>query len=107
MYRGQGKTQTRVYALYDHAFAWSASTAYVALTRHREALRLFVSRDLAADEAVLVRQMSRSQDGAVAADFATEAEIAAQRLQALQRLEAAHKVALTRARKAMRSPRAG
>ena len=107
VYRGQGKTQTQVYALYDHAFAWSASTAYVALTRHREALRLFVSRDLAADEAVLVRQMSRSQDGAVAADFATETEIAAQRLQALQRLEAAHKVASTRARQAMRSPARG
>lgn len=75
VYRGQGKTQTRVYALYDHAYAWSASTAYVALTRHREDLSLHVSRDLAADAGALVQQMSRREDPALSITYRTGAEI--------------------------------
>ena len=42
VYRGQGKTQTQVQALYDNAFSWNARTAYVGMTRHkadRETLR--------------------------------------------------------------------
>src|SRR5208282_880856 len=58
VYRGQGKTQTEVYALYDNIFAWNARTAYVGLTRHTTGVELYVSRDLAADEIALAKQMS-------------------------------------------------
>jgi hypothetical protein len=61
-YRGQGKTQTQVYALYDHKLAWHARTSYVAFTRHRQSMDLFVPRDLAADLDALVRQMSRADE---------------------------------------------
>ena len=44
VYRGQGKTQTEVFALYDHAFAWSPSTSYVALTRQTERVTLHCAR---------------------------------------------------------------
>ena len=93
VYRGQGKTQTRVYALYDHAYAWSASTSYVALTRHREELSLHVSRDLADDAGALVGQMSRREERALSISFQTEEDVALARkpaneivLQAAQRL---------------------
>lgn len=58
VYRGQGKTQTDVYALYDNIFAWNARTAYVGLTRHKSKVELYVSRDLAPDETALARRMS-------------------------------------------------
>jgi len=61
-YRGQGKTQTQVYALYDHQLAWHARTSYVAFTRHRKSMDLFVPRQLAADLDALVRQMSRADE---------------------------------------------
>ena len=59
VYRGQGKTQTNVYALYDNIFAWNARTAYVGLTRHKNRVELYVSRDLARDEIALSRQMAQ------------------------------------------------
>ena len=59
VYRGQGKTQTEVYALYDNAFAWNARTAYVGLTRHKSRVELYVSRDLAPDEIALGNRMAR------------------------------------------------
>jgi hypothetical protein len=59
VYRGQGRTQTDVYALYDNAFAWNARTAYVGLTRHKNRVELYVSRDLARDEIALGKQMAR------------------------------------------------
>ena len=59
VYRGQGRTQTDVYALYDNVFAWNARTAYVGLTRHKNRVELYVSRDLAGDEIGLGKQMSR------------------------------------------------
>ena len=45
-YKGQGKTQPRVAAVYDNPYAWDARAAYVIGTRHRDHYQLFVSRDL-------------------------------------------------------------
>jgi Ti-type conjugative transfer relaxase TraA len=59
-YRGQGKTQAHVYALYDHKLAWHARTSYVGFTRHKDSMSLFVPRSLAADTDTLVRQMDRA-----------------------------------------------
>jgi Ti-type conjugative transfer relaxase TraA len=62
LYKGQGQTRLSVYALHDSAFAWEARSSYVALTRHRASVQLYVSRDLVSDENDLVRQMSRKTE---------------------------------------------
>jgi Ti-type conjugative transfer relaxase TraA len=68
-YRSQGRTQDRVFLLYDHPFVWHAATTYVGLTRHREQVQLYVPRELAANEATLVRQMSRPTEQVLASDL--------------------------------------
>jgi Ti-type conjugative transfer relaxase TraA len=75
VYRGQGKTQTEVYALYDHSYAWNARTAYVGLTRHTDRVELYVSRDLAGDEFILGEQMARKVRDGASLEWATRAEI--------------------------------
>ena len=75
VYRGQGKTQTEVYALYDNPFAWNARTAYVGLTRHQNKVGLYVSRDLASDQIALARQMARRNRDEASLHWATRAEI--------------------------------
>jgi hypothetical protein len=55
--------------LYDHPFVWNAATTYVGLTRHREHVQLYVPRELAADEAMLIRQMSRMTEQVLASDL--------------------------------------
>jgi Ti-type conjugative transfer relaxase TraA len=59
VYRGQGQTLPQTYALYDSPFSWNRRTTYVALTRHKQAVSLFVPRTLAADAQTLARQMAR------------------------------------------------
>jgi len=75
VYRGQGKTQTDVYALYDNAFAWNARTAYVGLTRHKSRIELYVSTDLAPDEPGLARRMSRQFRDEASLAWATPDEV--------------------------------
>lgn len=66
VYRGQGKTQLEVLALYDNPAGWNARAAYVGMTRHKAEVRLYVGRDMAANREVLARRMSRADDvGAV------------------------------------------
>lgn len=62
VYRGQGKTQLEVSALYDNPAGWNARAAYVGMTRHRAEVRLYVGRDMAANREVLARRMSRADD---------------------------------------------
>lgn len=69
VYRGQGKTQLRVFAFYDNAYAWNAKSAYVGLTRHKAEVRLYCSRDLATDEPTLARQMSRVSEQSASIRF--------------------------------------
>jgi hypothetical protein len=78
VYRGQGKTLPRAYALYDDAYSWSARATYVALTRHKHAFDLFVPRSLAKDLEALGKQMSR-RDGADASHAYLTADEAAAR----------------------------
>jgi ATP-dependent exoDNAse (exonuclease V) alpha subunit len=78
VYRGQGKTLPRAYALYDNAYSWSARATYVALTRHKQAFDLFVPRALAKDIVALGKQMSR-RDGADASHAYLTADEAAAR----------------------------
>ena len=106
VYRGQGKTQTEVFALYDHAFAWSPSTSYVALTRQTERVVLHVPRELAADRDALVRQMGRARHVETSLDFAVRDELAPALRESLDRLagaEAALAASRTRAEEAERA----
>jgi Ti-type conjugative transfer relaxase TraA len=74
VYRGQGQTLPRTYALYDHVTAWSRRSAYVALTRHRMGFDLFVPRTLARDLGQLGRQMSRGDGSEASLTYATRDE---------------------------------
>ena len=75
VYRGQGKTQPEVYALYDNVFAWNARTAYVGLTRHQNRVELYVSRDLAPNEIALGEQMAHRFREEASLAYATRDEI--------------------------------
>lgn len=74
VYRGQGKTQLRVFAFYDNPYAWNAKTAYVGLTRHKSEVRLYASCDLATDEPALARLMSRIREDAASIRYETVAD---------------------------------
>lgn len=74
VYRGQGKTQMEVLALYDSAFAWNVRTTYVGMTRHKAKVELFVPRELAETGQELADRMRINDDSAPALSFATSAE---------------------------------
>jgi hypothetical protein len=75
IYRGQGRTQVQTYCLYDHAFAWGSASSYVAFTRHKESVRCYVPRPLAADLETLARQMSKSDPRVSSLEFVSEEEL--------------------------------
>jgi len=75
VYRGQGKTQTEVYALYDNTVAWNARTAYVGMTRHKARVELYVSRDLAPNEIALGEQMAQKFREEASLAWATRDEV--------------------------------
>lgn len=60
--RGQGKTQTKVFALFDNPHSWNAKTAYVSMTRHKAEVNLYASADVASDEPTLARLMARTSE---------------------------------------------
>ncbi|WP_395015108.1 AAA family ATPase [Dongia sp.] len=76
VYRGQGQTLPRTYALYDRERAWSRRSAYVAMTRHRKGFDLFVPKSLASDLGQLGRQMSRGDDSEASLTYASRDEAA-------------------------------
>ncbi len=75
VFRSQGRTHAQVYCLYDHTFAWGASTSYVAFTRHRESVRCYVPRTLAPDIETLAQQMSKSDPRTSSLEFVSEEEV--------------------------------
>ena len=77
IYKGQGRTFDEVY-LY-HSRHWKDAASYVALTRHREDVKLFVATEVTRDTADLARQMGRHDDRRASVAFATAAEIEQQR----------------------------
>lgn len=62
VYKGQGKTQGRVWALHDNPNAWRSDTSYVALTRHSGELKIYANRENARSVEDLGRKMQRSSD---------------------------------------------
>jgi Ti-type conjugative transfer relaxase TraA len=71
VYRAQGRTQLRVFALFDNPFAWNAKSVYVAMTRHKAEVRLYASQDIASDEPTLAHLMSRVSDDAASIAYPT------------------------------------
>jgi Ti-type conjugative transfer relaxase TraA len=67
IYKGQGRTLDQTY-LY-HSPHWRSATSYVALTRHRENVTLFVATETARDLGQLARQMARVDDCRAASQF--------------------------------------
>ncbi len=67
IYKGQGRTLDRTY-LY-HSEHWRAASSYVALTRHRQDVSLFVATETARDLGQLARQMARVDDCRAASQF--------------------------------------
>ena len=70
IYKGQGRTLDQTY-LY-HSEHWRNATSYVALTRHRENVTLFVATETASDLGRLARQMARVDDCRAASQFHTQ-----------------------------------
>ena len=60
IYRGQGQTLDATYVL--HSVHWRAPAAYVALTRQRESIKLFVAESIAPNERELAEQMGRKEE---------------------------------------------
>jgi Ti-type conjugative transfer relaxase TraA len=67
IYKGQGRTLDQTY-LY-HSEHWRSATSYVALTRHRENVTLFVATETAQHLGQLARQMARVDDCRAASQF--------------------------------------
>jgi Ti-type conjugative transfer relaxase TraA len=72
IYKGQGRTFDDVY-LY-HSQHWKDAAAYVALTRHRDDVKLFVSTEVTRDTADLARQLARHDERRASVAFATTEE---------------------------------
>lgn len=70
IYKGQGRTLDRTY-LY-HSEHWRAASSYVALTRHRQNVSLFVATETARDLGQLGRQMARVDDCRAASQFVAD-----------------------------------
>lgn len=60
IYKGQGATLDETFLLHSHH--WRDASSYVALTRHRDSLRVYAARDVAQDIATLAKQMTRSDE---------------------------------------------
>ena len=67
IYKGQGRTLDQTY-LY-HSEHWRSASSYVALTRHRNDVTLFVATETARDLGQLARQMARVEDTRAASQF--------------------------------------
>jgi len=75
IYRGQGRTLDQAYVC--HSSLWRSSAAYVALTRHRESVQIFASREtmrgMDADRASFEQAAARTTLDPVALAAATKA----------------------------------
>jgi hypothetical protein len=67
IYKGQGRTLDQTYVFHSHY--WREASSYVALTRHRESVAIFVAHDTAADLDRLARQMGRDETKRAAISF--------------------------------------
>jgi Ti-type conjugative transfer relaxase TraA len=67
IYKGQGRTLDDTYLL--HSKHWRSASSYVALTRHREDVAVFVDQSAAPDLDKLAQQMGRVEEKRAASQF--------------------------------------
>ena len=67
IYRGQGRTLDEVYVA--HTDQWRKSASYVALTRHREAVHIFASRETVKDLDAMAAGMARADNKRAASAY--------------------------------------
>jgi AAA domain-containing protein/relaxase-like protein len=75
IYRGQGRTLDEVYV--GHSSQWRSSAAYVALTRHREAVHIFASRETVKDLEAMAEGMARADNKRAATAYQIDEQSAA------------------------------
>ena len=75
IYRGQGRTLDEVYV--GHSAQWRSAAAYVALTRHREAVHIFAARETVKDLEAMAEGMARPDNKRAATAYAIDAPSAA------------------------------
>ena len=73
IYKGQGRTLDQTYLCYSPH--WRASSAYVALSRHRDRMTLFVAKAAAADISQLAKQMARRDERRAASHFVADRDL--------------------------------
>ena len=74
VHKSQGVTVDRVFAVADDH--WRSASAYVAMSRHRDSVDVFWSRDQFRDQAALDRALCRASGKGMAHDLLEEAEAA-------------------------------
>ena len=72
IHKGQGDTTDEAALL--HTIHWKDAAAYVALTRHRDNVKVFTSIEVAQDNAELAQQLGRHDERRASIAFDTEAE---------------------------------
>ncbi len=75
IYRGQGRTLDEVYV--GHSSHWRSSAAYVALTRHREAVHIFCARETVKDLDAMAKGMARGDNKRAASAYVLDGASAA------------------------------
>jgi Ti-type conjugative transfer relaxase TraA len=73
IYKGQGRTLDHTYLYHTHH--WRSAASYVALTRQRESVQVFVARETASNAPHLARQMAREEVKAASVAWATFDEL--------------------------------
>ena len=75
IYRGQGRTLDEAYV--GHSAQWRSSAAYVALTRHREAVHIFAARETVKDLETMAQGMARAENKRAATAYSIDPQSAA------------------------------
>jgi ATP-dependent exoDNAse (exonuclease V) alpha subunit len=75
IYRGQGRTLDEAYV--GHSAQWRSSAAYVALTRHREAVHIFAARETVKDLETMAQGMGRVENKRAATAYSIDPQSAA------------------------------
>ena len=83
IYKGQGQTLDAAYVL--HSVHWRAPAAYVALTRQRETIKLFVAESIAVNTRELAEQIGRQEQRGASLRWEDNREAAVQRMVELGR----------------------
>lgn len=69
IYKGQGKTNDKAFVLHDSNNLWKSNTSYVAMTRHKDDIKIYSSKDLAESTEQLGRLIERDGGQLASLDY--------------------------------------